>query len=250
MIPVLDIGPFHISSYFLVISISLTILLVYLSKRVETFNKNRKIAFDLAILLMAAGFTGGRLLHVFYEEWPYYQQHPEQVLFFWNGGFVFLGGLLMCLLAGFVFAKIKKLNFGEWADFFTPLFSLSHALGRIGCLLSGCCFGSYCTLPWSLEGRHPTALYMIFGESFIFLLMLMFEQQGVYKKPGMLFAKWLLLHSLLRFNVEYFRDDFRGVFINLPLLGSLSVSQVISLAIIVGTLIFFYVKRERVEIKT
>lgn len=250
MIPILDIGPFHISSYFLVISLSLTILMIYLSKRVDTFNKNRKVAFDLALILMVAGFTGGRLLHVFYEEWPYYRQHPEQVLFFWNGGFVFLGGLLMCLLVGFVYAKIKKLNFGEWADFFTPLFSLSHALGRIGCLLSGCCFGSYCTMPWALEGRHPTALYLIFGESFIFLLMLMFEQQQVYKRPGFLFAKWLLFHSLLRLNVEYFRDDFRGVFINIPLLGSLSVSQVISLAIIAGTLCFFYIKREKSPIQS
>ena len=220
-------------------------MLVYLSKRVESFKKDRKIAFDLALLLMAAGFFGGRLLHIVYEEPQYYFQHPEQALYFWNGGFVFLGGLLACLLAGFIFARIRKINFAEWADFFTPLFSLSHALGRIGCLLSGCCFGSYCTLPWSLEGRHPTALYLIFGESFIFLLMLMFEQQQVCKRPGFLFAKWLLFHSLLRFNVEYFREDFRGAFFQVPLLGSLSVSQMLSLVIIAGTLVFFVLKREK-----
>lgn len=250
MIPILDIGPFHISSYFLVISLSLSILLVYLSKRVESFKKNRKLAFDVALILMGSGFVGGRLLHVFYEEWPYYSAHPEQVLYFWNGGFVFVGGLLLSLLTCYVFLRIKKEKFAEWADFFTPLLSLSHAFGRIGCLLSGCCFGAYCEVPWALEGRHPTALYLIFGESFIFLLMLMFEQQQVYKRPGFLFAKWLLFHSFLRFNVEYFRDDFRGVFMQVPVFGTLSISQVISLGIVAATLVFFISKRESAPIQS
>ena len=157
---------------------------------------------------------------------------------------------MSCLLAGFIYTRVRKISFAEWADFFAPLFSLSHALGRVGCLLSGCCFGRYCTLPWALEGRHPTALYLIIGESFIFLLILMFEQQQVYKRPGFLFAKWLLFHSLLRFNVEYFRDDFRGVFFDFPLLGLLSVSQVISLVIIVGIGVFFVVKREKTPLQS
>ncbi len=240
MIPILRLGTIQIQTYFLVISFSLSFLLIYLSSRVEKFSKDRKMAFDVAILLMVSGFVGGRLFHVFYEEWDYYRLHPQQILYFWNGGFVYLGGLISCLISGFVYAKIRKINFAEWADFFTPLFSLSHALGRIGCFLSGCCFGSQCALPWSYAGRHPTALYLVGGELLVFGLLLFIEKKQLVKFSGGLFAKWLILHSLLRFIVEYFRDDFRGVFVELPLFGSLSISQLISLFIIVGagTLLF------------
>lgn len=252
MIPYIHLGTLQIPTYFLVISLSLSFLLLLLSYRVDSFSKDRKLAFDIAILLMISGFVGGRLLHVFYEEWDYYKLHPEQIFYFWNGGFVFLGGLIFCLITGFIFAKLRKINFTEWADFFTPLFSLSHALGRIGCFLSGCCFGSQCALPWAYAGRHPTALYLAIGEFFIFLLLLWVEKKQrslfVQKEQGSqfggsLFAKWLLLHSLLRFNVEYFRDDFRGLFFQFPILGSLSISQIISLFIVIGCLVFFYLKK-------
>lgn len=251
MLPILQfntfIGTLQIPTFFVVISLSLTCLLFLLSYRVDRFFKDRKLAFSIAILLMIAGFTGGRLMHVFYEEWTYYQTHLAQIFFFWNGGFVYLGGLIFCLIFGFLFARYKKINFLVWADFFTPLFSLSHVLGRLGCFLSGCCFGSSCVLPWAYAGKHPTALYLATGELFIFLLLLLIEKRGLYGRSGSLFFKWLLLHSLLRFNIEYFRDDFRGALIEFPLLGLLSISQAISLIIITASLGFFFYQRKALK---
>lgn len=245
MIPFIQLGPVQIPTYFLVISLSMSFLLLLLSTRVEKFSKDRKLAFDIALLLMLSGLVGGRLMHVFYEEWDYYKLHPEQVFYFWNGGFVFLGGLIMCLISGYLFSRIRKISFSEWADFFTPLFSLAHALGRIGCFLSGCCYGSQCVLPWAYAGRHPTALYLAIGEFLIFGLLLFIEKKGISKFTGGLFIKWLLLHSLLRFNVEYFRDDFRGVFLHIPLFGSLSISQLISLVIVISCLLVISLKSKR-----
>lgn len=239
MMPYIRVGTLLVPTYFIVISISLSILMFLLSYRVDKFKKDRKTAFDLSLVLMVAGFIGGRLLHVFYEEWPYYRDNPIQVLYFWNGGFVFFGGLLLCLLAGFVFLRVKKQSFFEWGDFMAPLFSLGHSLGRIGCVLAGCCYGGFCDLPWAYQGRHPTALYLVIGEFFIFLYLLFAEKKKIYKRQGSLFMKWMLLHCLLRFNVEYVRDDFRGVFVRFPLLGLLSISQMICLALIVACLLFF-----------
>jgi phosphatidylglycerol:prolipoprotein diacylglycerol transferase len=225
-------------SYFLVISISLSILLLMLSLRVDKFGKDRKIAFDLAIVLMFSGFVGGRLLHVFFEEWDYYRMDPERIFEFWKGGFVYFGGVIGAFIACPIYLKLKKQSFLEWADFFAPLFSLSHALGRIGCLLSGCCYGAYCTLPWAVEGRHPTVLYLIFGEIIIFCFLMIYERNRSLPR-GHLFAKWLLLHSIVRLNVEYFRDDFRGAFFHVPPFGNLSISQVICLILIAGVFVFY-----------
>ena len=239
MIPFIHFGSFQIPTFFLVISLSLSILLILLSRRVTHFSKNRIVAFDIALLLMVAGFLGGRLMHVFYEEWTYYLQNPEQILYFWNGGFVFLGGVAGCLLAGFVYTRIKKIDFFAWADFFTPLFSLAHALGRIGCILSGCCFGRFCVLPWAYNGRHPTAFYLFFGEMLIFAILLLLEKKKFFTHPGSLLISWLSLHSLMRFVVEFYRDDFRGLFIQLPPFGAISISQLLSLIILLFGIGFF-----------
>ncbi len=247
MIPFIYLGSLQIPTFFLVISLSLSFLLFLLSYRVDAFSKNRKLAFDISLLLMGSAFVGGRLMHIFYEEFDYYRANPEQVFYFWNGGFVYFGGLILCAISGFVYARYKKINFLEWADFFTPLFSLSHALGRIGCFLSGCCFGSQCILPWAYAGRHPTALYLVLGEFFIFFLLLLMEKKQSYQFSGALFVKWLMLHSLLRFNVEYFRDDFRGLFIKFPVLGSLSISQVVSLVVILVCLSFFFYRTKNAK---
>ncbi len=260
MMPEIVLGSIRISTFFLVVSLSLSFLLVYLSKRVDQFSKDRKFAFDTAILLMVSGFLGGRLMHVFYEEWDYYLKDPVQIFSIWNGGFVFFGGLIASWPTAIIFCRIKKKNFFEWADFFTPIISLSYALGRIGCLFAGCCYGSTCFLPWALDGRHPTVPYMILGEVLIFSYLIFIERRSRIKAlvaiseklpnktvKGQLFMTWVFLHSSVRFYVEYFRADFRGSFYNLPLAGHVSISQVICLSLISLSVGYFILSSERLR---
>lgn len=252
MIPILDLGFAQIPTYFFIISLSLSILLFFLSYRVDKFLIDRKTAYDIAIIIMMAGFIGGRLFHVFYEEFDYYANDPKQVFFFWNGGFVYFGGLISGWLGVLTYCFYRKLPFLRWADFYAPLLSLSHALGRIGCVLSGCCFGTYCTVPWALDGRHPTATYLVVGELLIFFMIMALEkmrtQHPVKEASGALFFKWVFLSSLLRYVVEFYRDDFRGRFYHLPLLGTLSISQLICLALMListGFFIFHLVRNKK-----
>ncbi len=249
MMPLLVIGDISIPTFFIVISLSLSFLVIYLSHRVDKYEVDRKTAFDIALILMVAGFLGGRLLHVFYEELPYYKKYPWQILYFWQGGYVFYGGFILCALSTFIYCKIKKVNFFQMADFFTPLLSLSHAFGRLGCFFAGCCYGAKCSLPWSLEGRHPTTLYLFIGELLIYFYIIFFEKKiRALNSPhlkGAIFAKWVLLHSLLRLNVEYFRDDFRGAFLQMPGFGNLSVSQVISLSLALICMIYFLTRLKK-----
>lgn len=234
MFPQISFLSLQIPSFFLVISLSLTFLMFWLSKRLDSeigANFNRKIAFNLALLIMVSGFWGARLLHVFYEEWSFYAEYPIHIFKFWNGGFVYFGGFIAALLFAIIYLKKCKENFIQWADFATPLLSASYDLGRIGCFLEGCCYGKYCELPWAVAGRHPTQLYMAFGEFFILSLLLLIERRKPF--DGYLFFKWLLLHSLFRFSFEYFRDDERGA----NILG-LSISQSICFVIIIVSIIY------------
>ena len=106
MIPEIYLFGVAIPTFFIVISLSLSFLVIYLSQRVDKLNFNRKIVFDIALILMISGFLGGRLMHVFYEEWPYYIKYPWQILYFWQGGYVFYGGFALSLVSVFIYCKI------------------------------------------------------------------------------------------------------------------------------------------------
>lgn len=253
MMPTVTFGSITIPTFFVVISLSLSFLVIYLAQRLEKYQGDRRLAYDLAIILMISGLVGGRLMHVFYEEWTYYQKYPMQILYFWQGGYVFFGGFILGTLGCLTYCKIKKIDFMDAADFFAPLLSLSHAFGRLGCFFAGCCYGAKCTLPWALEGRHPTTIYLSVGELLIFTYLLFFEKKmRDLKRPnlkGSVFVKWVLLHSLMRYFVEYFRDDFRGAFYEWPLLGRLSVSQVACMVLVFFCFLFF-LSKSRIQKKT
>lgn len=244
MLPQIKFLNLQLPTFFLVISLSLTFLLFWLSQRLESENEksfDRKMAFDLSLIIMISGFLGARLFHVFYEHWDFYSAYPIEIFKFWNGGFVYFGGFTASLLMSSLYLKSQKQSFLNWADFFTPLLSASYALGRIGCLLEGCCYGQYCTLPWAIAGRHPTQIYMSLGEFFVLGVILWIEK----KKPafvGFLFTTWIMLHSIFRFIFEFFRDDDRGS----SILG-LSISQTICLALFFGSSIFLF---RKLELKT
>lgn len=246
MMPTVTIAGVSIPTFFVVISLSLSVIVIYLSQRVDQFQFPRRPAFDLALLLMVSAFLGGRLMHVIYEEPAYYAKYPWQILFFWQGGYVFYGGFVACVVASVAYCKIKKIIFFEVADLFAPLLSLAHAFGRLGCFFAGCCYGVQCQLPWALEGRHPTTIYLFGGEILIYLYLLFFEKKiKQMNRPeliGSVFVKWVLLHSLLRLFVEFYRDDFRGAFYNIPVFGHLSISQLISLGLVFACLVFFVSK--------
>lgn len=226
MKPFLHLGFIQIPTFYLVLSLAFLAGLYFLSQRIEN-NKSfeRKLAFDLVLVLMIAGFLGGRLFHVLYEKPAYYWQYPLRIFQFWQGGYVYFGGMLSATAAGYLFLKSKKENFLRWADFMTPTASLVYALGRLGCFFEGCCYGKFCDLPWAINQRHPTQLYMSGAEIFTFLFVLQMKSPG---KTGKIFYSWLTLHCSLRFMIEFFRDDERGMMWG----NVISISQLLSLIIL------------------
>jgi phosphatidylglycerol:prolipoprotein diacylglycerol transferase len=231
MKPFIDIGFIHVPTFYLVISIALVIVLSFISTQIEK-NKNfdRKIAFDLALVIMVFGFVGGRLFHIVYEEPTYYLKYPLQIFQFWNGGYVYFGGMLSALIASRIFLKHKGEKFLRWADFMAPALSLMYSLGRLACFFAGCCYGKYCSLPWAINGLHPTQLYMVLTEFIVFIIVSKLKS----KPEGEIFFIWLILHSVCRFIIEFYRNDDRGKM----LANFISVSQIISLALILISLYF------------
>lgn len=225
MLPELDIGPFvGLPTYFLYLSLLFS-LLIYLAWKwafLRGFPQDH--ALNIAMIMIASGMVGGRLFHVFYEVPEYYALNPLDALKFWQGGFVFFGGLASAVLGGWLYVKKSKESFLTWADFFAPLGALGYGLGRFACFLAGCCYGKLCELPWAVQGRHPTQIYTMIIECLVALGLFKLSKRDL--PTGMIFWIWLVCHSLNRLLMEYFRDDFRG-----PSLLGFSVSGAIALVL-------------------
>ncbi|AZZ37841.1 prolipoprotein diacylglyceryl transferase [Bdellovibrio sp. qaytius] len=229
--PILDFGFIQVPTFYLVISLSITFVLLLVNAELNQNPKiDRKITFDIALIIMLTGFVGGRLAHVFYEEFAFYQEFPLEVFKFWKGGFVFYGGFILSLISVFAYLRAKKQNFYFWADFLTPYLALSYALGRIGCFFEGCCYGTHCELPWAVAGRHPTQLYMVVAELILIMGIVLFSRSRKLT-TGLVFLMWVCGHSINRFVIEFYREDDRGA-----LIMNLSISQILSALLFLGAL--------------
>lgn len=158
------------------------------------------------------------------------------------GGGVFYGGLIGGLIAGGISIRVQRLKpalYCDCAAFAIPLF---HGFGRIGCFLSGCCYGKESeygitftdSIVESANGvpRIPVQLYEAAFEFALFAVIFVIFCKDALK--GKLLALYLLTYSVGRFMLEFLRgDDYRGF------LFGLSTSQLISIALFFGAAFWF-----------
>lgn len=222
-----------ISTYFLTISFGVTLSVLWFIRLAEDRHLARVVAIDISLAVLIGGFLGARLMHIFYEDPAIYKAEPILVLQVWNGGFVFLGGVIGAFLSTAVMCRIKGEPFWFWADVATLPISLSYMIGRLGCFLNGCCYGKPAEVPWAIAmngaDRHPTQLYTSAWELFVFTML--FFARSKMRVSGYLFNSWIIAHSAGRIIIEAFRDDARG-----DLIFGVSISTAISVILIVWAL--------------
>lgn len=153
------------------------------------------------------------------------------------GGSVFYGGLFGAIIVCYLFIKIKKLNSNVFLDLSAVIIPLFHTFGRIGCFLSGCCYGIECKYgiiyhysiieSANYVRRFPVQLLeAAFNLCLFFVLYTLFRQR---KLIGNLLNIYLISYSSARFFLEFLRgDSYRGFW------GSLSYLQILSLLITVS----------------
>lgn len=174
----------------------------------------RKLAESLWVLLVIfiSALVGSKFAHVLFEAKGHWLSEGQIAQNFfellqddpWHGfrfndpGYVFFGGLVSCVLVGFLWPKINS-----YADYALPGLCLGIFLGRLGCFWTGCCFGIH-DLPVQLLDAG-------FG------LFCLFRVRK--------FQDFLIFYSMWRFGLEFLRaDESRGIWA----LG-LSTSQWIAL---------------------
>ncbi len=156
----------------------------------------------------------------------------QNVSFWLGGGLVFYGGLLGAGLFAALYVLLWRRFPARLLPCLLPGLAFGHALGRVGCFLAGCCYGT------ALKGgfRHPVQLYeglALVGLGFFLLAKV---RRGNWACPNLL-AFYLASYSLLRFILEFFRGDrARGLW-TLGLF-EVSTSQGIALALVCGVVLY------------
>jgi len=178
--------------------------------------------------------------------------HPEKgtchahdclrVFKFWYGGLVYYGGLALAIPVGIWFVRRRRMPLWKVGDLAGYGIPLGLVFGRMGCFLSGCCWGEACgdgggttcmsfpkgSPPWDhhisegLIGRgaleslpvYPTQLWEAVGCLAIFLYLYLWRRARK-RFDGQLFFTFLMHYAVLRFVIEFWRDDPRGALMGL-----------------------------------
>jgi len=143
-----------------------------------------------------------------------------------RGGLSWFGGLILGALAGGIYVKIKKLSVYKIGDLMMPFIALGQAIGRIGCLLNGCCFGKPSSYGIYFKVHDavlvPTQLYSSLLLLVIFII-LRFMQEKPHRQGEVLFS-YFLLYSTKRFFIEFWRADNPRIFHGLTLFQLISIA--------------------------
>ena len=248
MLPYINIFGKQIATYGLIIVLGIIIgsivAILYFSK----FNKIKKDDVLYSILYGIIGIVvGAKILYLLTNIQLLIRSKDIVYTFLQmlSGGFVFYGGLIGGILGIFIYAKQFKIEFKPLLLTIVPTIPLVHSIGRIGCLLAGCCYGmeyngiGAITFHNSLIAPNEISLFPIqIIECICNLLIFMIltitykKDTGTYKTVGL----YCILYSIVRFTLEFFRGDLiRGIYFGL------STSQWISiLLLILGIIIFIF----------
>ena len=226
-----SIGNFTIYTYGVLVALGFFVGMQYIVKYSKNIITKQQV-YDFLFYVILVGIIGARILYVLLDM-PYYLSHPLEIIQVWKGGLVYYGGFVAVLIFSFFYCKYKHFNIVKLVDVFAPALALGHFFGRVGCFFSGCCYGKNTDCFLAIAHKHPTQLYESLGNLIIFVILHKLLQQE--HRDGYVFVIYMVLYSILRFGVEFFRGDDRGIFI----LG-LSPAQNISIIIfmIAMTLIF------------
>lgn len=239
----IKIGPLTIHTYGVLVAVGFLVALLLAVRQAGKQGISSNTILDLGFYVLVSAIVGSRLLFVF-TNINHYVKHPLDIFKIWEGGLVFLGGLILATLVAAWYMRKHKLDTWTIADIFAPSIAIGHAIGRLGCFSAGCCYGKEAEgLPWAVTflnpeslaklgiPLHPTQLYESFGELLNFIILIILRRRQSFK--GQLFWTYILLYSVLRFVVEIYRgDEIRGFFIS-----GISVSQGISIIMAIVALI-------------
>lgn len=235
-----QIGPIPIPSYGVFAAITLVVAMLVTRRVARIEGRDPQETMDTMFWSVMVGLVGARVLEAVIN-WERYFATPGglKLLVFSTG--VFVGGFVSAIAFGAYRFHRTGLPALQGLDILAPVIAITEAVGRWGCFLSGCCWGTPTDLPWAvtfpevaqhihrgLPGvpLHPAQLYFSLN-GFVLLGVVVY----VYARKrfhGQVITAFVALYAVSRFCLEYVRGDAERGFV---LGGLLSTSQLLSIGL-------------------
>ena len=222
----IDIGPFSLNLYGLMIAIGVVAAVWLFGRRLEERHiGTRDDASSIAIWAVLAGVIGARLYHVA-TDWDLFADDLGRIPQIWKGGLGIPGGLLFGVPVGLYFARKRGIPLAAAATCAAPAIPLAQAIGRWGNYFNQELYGRPTDLPWGLEIDNPPAIYEVgttFHPTFLYeslwslglCLLLLWIDKKFRPAPGQLFVMYVIGYGIGRFWVEGLRIDRADEFVGL-----------------------------------
>ncbi len=258
MFPVLfHVGTFAVHTY------GVVLMLAFLAALARTYGAAKRLQdptvppdniLDAGIWMIIVGTVGARLLFVLVD-WDSYRHAPNfplNTLQVWQGGLSFHGGLFGGIGALIGYCLLKRMSILKVADLFAPSVMIAYVIGRLGCLLNGCCYGAPTTMPWGIRFHddgvltppsHPTQLYASLLSLGFFAGLVWLERRRAYY--GQISCWYILLAATERFLMEIWRAGTTSDVVRVGPIHSLTDVQWLCLVMAAVALVGMAVLRRR-----
>lgn len=191
--------------------------------------------YNIAVWAIIAGVLMSRIVHII-DQWDYYMAHPLAIFSF--EGVAVYGAVIGALLAIIIYCLVKKLSIWLVGDMVSPGALVGMAIGRVGCLLNGCCYGlttdSACAITYSNPNTFaplntpvlPTQIFHIIWNMVAFAIIWVFRKR--LKPKGTTLLLYLAIYAAGDLTIRFFRDGS-------PFLFGMQQAQVIGIVVLVVT---------------
>jgi len=235
--------------YGLIIACGIILGVLLALRREKRVGLPKETGLDLALIGVPAAIIGARLYFVIFS-WDIYAADPISALYIWEGGMAIYGGIIGAVIAGWAYARVKKLPFLKLADLAAPCIALGQAVGRWGNFVNQEAYGEAVHnaamqfFPVSVfiersgQWHYATFFYESAWCALIVITLLTMERKALFRKNGDTFFTYILLYGLERAFVEGLRTD--SLY-----LGSVRVSQALSLGIMLFAALVLFIRAAR-----
>ena len=233
-----------------------------------TNHELKTVLTDFLLISFFTALIGGRIGYVLLYNFSYFISNPLAIVspFDQAGNYIGLygmsyhGALLGIIIGSWIFLRIKKVGFLEWADFVVLAVPIGYFFGRIGNFLNGELYGrvtnSQLGMYFSSDPtvlRHPSQLYeaVLEGQVLFAILWKVRNMKSPVETPrrgvstmrdGSIFAIYLIGYGILRFFAEFFREPDRQIGL---ISGFFTMGQILSLTMVVIGVFMLALKNKR-----